>query len=80
MLIHIVAKEPPHQRNVANDWDAILNLLYIFPHQTTQHDGLAIPYAHVRGHLTRAKHGLVNHVLRQENLGWTKDVDAAGPY
>ena len=54
--------------------DFIFRLLHVLAHQTAEHDRLAVPDAHVRGHLARAENRLVNHVAGEKNLGRSTDT------
>jgi hypothetical protein len=67
VLIDIGPEQPADQRNVANNGSFIFCLLHVLAHQTSDHHGLAIPDAHVRGHFARAENGLVNHIRGQKN-------------
>ena len=68
VLIDICAEQSSHDRYVADNRRAILNLLHILPHQTTQHDGLTVPNTDARRNFAGAEDRLVNYVIREYPL------------
>ena len=69
VLIDIGAEEAADDRNVANDRRAIFGLLHVFAHQTTEHDGLAVPDAHARRDFAGAEDRLVDDVSASGQAG-----------
>ena len=65
----LVRNKSADERDVAEDRRAILRLLHILAHQTSEHDRLAVPDAHARRYLARAEDRLVDDVGREDDLG-----------
>jgi hypothetical protein len=72
VLIDVRAEEAPNQRNVADDRSLIFCFLHVLAHQTPKHNCLAVPDTYARGYFARAEDRLVNHVIGEKNLGWSK--------